>query len=287
MRLHALEVVKTTDARLRPPDHTDEMYVPQARIEMPESKEDALVFPIPQTLRTLALAGLAVGSVSYLAVASAHIAHEATPARANSAPASAWSWYSTYGDNFYTWDFLSTSDSQSNVDWALRFLFTDEAEIDYIKDRLDGHGSNPSISPHLDDDGGKKYAYVFDGIEQTGSAWDADDGIKEGLSCDWDWRHMRLYAQTGEDQNYTILWSYYVLASAHRDYEGGGCSDEFDSTETTEDDWFDRFDVLVSSHSWSYSDYYNYFDNDSTTTDIGGGNHTFQSDGYPVRVWVD
>ena len=65
------------------------------------------------------------------------------------------------GDYTYNWDFLDDDDPRSSsvVDWGMRFLFAGSVvDVDYIKDRLDGKGNDPSISPELD---GGRSAIIF------------------------------------------------------------------------------------------------------------------------------
>jgi hypothetical protein len=176
---------------------------------------------------------------------------------ANSVPSgTGYASLSVSSDTIYNWDFDSSSPSSTSVDWGVRFIFKSNAAIDYIKNRLDGVGSDPYISPYLDDNGGQKYAYVDDGPEGgIDFVYDNDSGIKEGPSCDvgWDWGHMRLYVRTSSDSNYNIQWGYYVIATNHRDFENGACSPQYHSYESDESDWNGRLNAVVSSHGWSYS----------------------------------
>lgn len=243
---------------------------------------------------------LVVGlAAAYLAFGAGQLLKGTQLAHANTIPSGVgYGTYSVSSDTIYTWDFDSASASSSNVDWAVRFIFKSNGEIDYVKDRLDGVASDPSISPQLDANGGTKHGYVDDGPEKQwyDSNYDADSGIKEGLSCNtgWDWGHMRLYARSTSDRNYNIVWGYYVIGTNHQDYESGDCDEEYRSYETQEEAWEDRFDVLVSSHSWSYASDYQYLGNSYCNggcgigyyVDIGGGNNDFSSDGYGTSVWV-
>jgi hypothetical protein len=83
---------------------------------------------------------------------------------ANTAPGSSYTVYYVPGadDWFRTWDFASTTIASNNVDWPIRYVFTASASINYVKNRLDGAGNDPSISPQLTSGGSTKYAYIED-----------------------------------------------------------------------------------------------------------------------------
>ncbi len=44
------------------------------------------------------------------------------------------------GDWWYNYDFNSRSVYAANVDWPIRYLFVGYAEVDNVKDRIDGCG---------------------------------------------------------------------------------------------------------------------------------------------------
>ena len=174
------------------------------------------------------------------------------------------------------------------MDWSMRFVFGDNAEIDKVKDHLDGEGNDPSISPELDDSGSSKDAWVYDGINQTDDYWDSDGGIKEGNNCDYD-RHMRFYAQSGEDRNYNSTWEYYIVASLHYEDHGWNCEDKFWSWELDEDWWIDRIEdnLTGSPYNWTIDEEDIYWNAGiSGIQDIGGGNHSYSSDDYGPYVEV-
>lgn len=208
-------------------------------------------------------------------------------ASANVAPSGSFTQFivGSNGDFFYTWDFLSTNPfSYTNVDWGSRFFFIQNAEIDKVKNILDGIGT-PSISPTLGSSGGAMFAFLHDGPEQGASSnWDQDSGIKQGLWCSWD-HHMRFYARTTTDRNYDVAVGYYIMGTNHRDYELGICTHTYTSYESDEDWWKSRIDANTS---WITADsWYNFSNgNGNVASDIGGGNHSYASDGWPVTVWV-
>ena len=174
------------------------------------------------------------------------------------------------------------------MDWALRFVFGENAEIDKVKDRIDGEGGDPTISPALDSSGSGKKAWVDDGTQQTGSSWDSDAGIKEGNNCGYD-DHMRFYAQSGEDRNYNVQWEYYIVASVHHEDHGWGCPDYFWSWELDEDWWVSRINSYLTAdpYNWTVTDNDIYWNAGvSSIQDIGGGNHSYGSDDHGPYVEV-
>lgn len=244
-----------------------------------------------QAARRLAVAAVVLGSI-YLAFAAVHVARNAQSASANTVPASIFSVLSTPGgETFRNWDFVTTVDARDQVDWPIRFLFRDDAEIDKVKHRVDGIGSDPFISPVLDAGGSTKYHY----FNHEGSwEWDADSGIKQGLLCITD-HHMRFYADSSSDRNgYDTGWGYYLFGTLHEDDEGWACADEWESLEEDEDWWRTRIEGALENgtYGWNVSDSVTDFDNalgtDGSPVSIdGGSNHWLSSDGRPVYVDVD
>ena len=174
----------------------------------------------------------------------------------------------------------------------MRFVFGGNATINEVKYRIDGQEEDPSISPELNVSGSPKKAWVYDGSEQTGSSWDSDEGKKEGNSCDYD-NHMRFYAQSGEDQNYNSTWDYYIVATLHYEYHSrywwDSCEPVFWSWELDEDWWVDRIEdnLTASPYNWAVTGDSIYWNAGvSGYPDIGGGNHSYQSDDYGPYVEV-
>lgn len=192
-------------------------------------------------------------------------------------------------DYVWNWDFKSTYRSQTRVDWAMRFIFHNNAEVDHVKDRLDGVFGDPGIIPVLPVKfGSRKYANIYDGGHYSGDRWDGDSGIKDQPACTWNSGHMRFYAKG--DQHYNSTYGYYLVASNHQDYEGVFCQNKFRSTETTEDFWVNRIKDHLGSrtqYDWDVSDSATIWRNGvAGYVDIGGGNHKYQSNGLGPEVDV-
>jgi len=89
----------------------------------------------------------------------------------------------------------------------MRFLFRENADIDKVKNRIDGCGGDPSISPQACNSGSAKY-HAFN--DQGYLQWDEDGDKKEVNSCSVGAHHMRLYANPWwvypYDRNYNVTW---------------------------------------------------------------------------------
>lgn len=133
-------------------------------------------------------------------------------------------WVGT-GDNDKVYNFDSTQQNnvQGNRDWPVTIIFTDNAEIDKVKNDLEpefGAGGGP-MNMFLDDNG----SWV----------WDQDSGKDENL-CPIQ-AHYRIYAD-GDDQMFSQNYGFYVVATTHQDREHlGNCSlpDKFGWSETASD----------------------------------------------------
>ncbi len=101
---------------------------------------------------------------------------------------------------------------------------------------------------------------------------------------------MRFYAQSGEDRNYNPTYGYYVVATLHRDSEGIGCTNMYESFESDEDWWLDRIrDNLGSDtdYNWSISDNdVNWGNGVTGTVPIPHDTHLYQSDGLGPVVTI-
>ena len=146
-----------------------------------------------------------------------------------------------------------------------RFIFHEEADVDYVKDRLDGEGNDPYIWPMLDAQWYEKIskdAYVNDGPEVSGNYahYDSDRGIKDFPgTCVDNWGLMRVYARTNSGKNYNVTLGYYVIASSHIDREllsGSLCQKRYKSYETHEDKWEERIEDNLSDspYDWDVGD---------------------------------
>lgn len=99
---------------------------------------------------------------------------------------------------FRNWDFKSTSESQSNVDWPVTMVFTNGATVDLVHDIFSG---DPTIGSS------KYFRHSTDGTWR----WDSDTGKKHG-SCFNTYYHIRAYGQY-----YNTTWGNHVLATTHID----------------------------------------------------------------------
>ena len=244
------------------------------------------------------LAFLVVAALLYLAVSIVSLFASTSGLSANTAPEDSYGalYIGENGDYFYNWDFLDNSTSTSSVDWGMRFIFAGSAvDVDYIKDRLDGDDEDPTISPELERWGSWKSSYMDDGPEQSGSNWDSDRGIKDNPGCVWNFGHMRIYAQSGEDHNYDVWIGNYVIASNHVDqenkYSPWDCDELYRSRETDEQAWRDRITNSLSSapYNWAIEQSINLYNRsgpNAETVDIGGGTHEYQSDGLGTLISV-
>jgi hypothetical protein len=173
----------------------------------------------------------------------------------------------------------------------MRYIFHNHADIDYIKHRLDGDGNDPAITPELGDRGWFQYAYMDDSENESDFEWDRDRGIKNNPGCVWNYLHIRLYAVGSGDRNYNTNYGYYVVASSHRDHEGGGnCQDRYTSYEEDEDWLIDRIEDHLgpsSDYNWTVQDPGLYWSNAVTgAPDIGEGVHHYESNGRGVNINV-
>ena len=241
------------------------------------------------------LSFLVVAAVGYMAMSATSLFVAPSSVSANNAPDGTLFRYTLgHTDYVWNWDFnrknMAQSEYASNVDWGMRFIFQNNANRNYVKDRLDGAGGDPTISPALDNPiGSKQYAHIDDGHEHVGSVWDWDKGIKNLPICQWNFGHMRIYGNSGV--NYNPSLGYYVVASIHRDFEGEPlCDNMFSSRESHEDTWISRIENNLgptTDYDWEVTD-------DETSwrnilnpgDDIGGGNHFYHSDGWGVVVDV-
>lgn len=247
--------------------------------------------------RVVFLLALVAIAAAYLLVSLTNLVSGALTARAATAPSGSFGTITIGGtDTIYNWDFNSSSVSSDNVDWGLRFIFWDNAEVDYVKDRLDGEGNDPWIYPQLNSlYKGSKYAYVDDGPEEGpySNFIDADRGIRDWPGCVDNWGHMRVYARTETDRNYSPGWGYYVVASSHVDKELASedtCDRSFKSEETHEDKWVDRIEDHLSDSPYNWDvDGYKDFGNASSLVNTAATDEPpqwYQSDGYGRTVQV-
>lgn len=195
------------------------------------------------------------------------------------------------GDAFRNYDNTEGQPWSTHVDWPVRYLFRENAEVDDIKDMLDGCSGNggPTINPCLGDDGGAKSHYYDDA---SGVYEDKDSGIKQGLTCEyWDY-HMRVYANDVNDWNYNDDWGYWVVATVHRDYEDPGvftweCTGDYESTESDESFWSARIaavDTWDMLHTYPTASFW-MMNNENGQMDAS---HYLESNGWGIAVeWAN
>ena len=222
---------------------------------------------------------------------------------ANTAPAGSYALVllGNNGDYTYNWDFNDDYETRRSdrVYWGMRFIFAGSVvDVDCIKDRIDGKGNDPSITPELSGGRSAKYSFMGDGPEQTGSNWDKDNSIKKYRLCDWNSGHMRIYAHSNEDHNYDASLGNYVIASVHADLEYRLwdwypfiCDKKFRSREIEEQAWRDRItDSLISApYNWTIGQSINWGNPSGPAAeeiDIGGAKHRYQSDGIGTLISV-
>ncbi len=245
------------------------------------------------------MAFVVVGASVYLVASVVSLFVSVATANANTAPEGSYHLISIDGaDSVNNWDYDSTENvGDDTVDWGMRFLFAgDVVNVDYVKNRLDGEGDDPTITPELDSFGFGKFAWLDDGQEQTDSNWDMDWGIKNYPGCTWNSGHMRVYAQSGEDHNYGPTLGNYVIASIHVDQERFGaswmlCHTQYKSYEIYEWIWRYRIrdNLAVSPYNWSIGGDFNWRNASAPgaeTRQIGNGNTEYQSDGIGSVIHV-
>lgn len=227
-----------------------------------------------------------LGSALYLGLSAANFTFNPAPVEASTAPRNAYARQDLgSGDWAWNWDFKASREERTNVDWGMRYVFKNNANIRHVKNRLDGQGGDPNITPTWNFFGSTKWGHIYDGSDYQGRGlveWDSDRGIKDHASCRWNHMHVRFYANG--NSNYNSRLGYYVIASSHRDLEGGrSCDYRFSSIEFHEDIMNRRVtDNLGTSTSYGWRVYDNAFSWGNAVSgviDIGGGNHKYQSDG--------
>ena len=209
-----------------------------------------------------------------------------------------WVYESTSLDAFMNYDGGNPGYS-TNVDWPIRYFFYGGAHVDKIKNRIDGCGNDPSLTPQLCNSGGGVNLKFIDSYPTI--QYDSDDGKKRSISCanPWDY-HTRIYAPNPDassvDFGYNSNWGMWVVASVHRDYEvvwndlPASCSSNYQSLESDED-WFNQRIATMNSllplnDRWSsfYTNSY-YFGNPELYHQ-GDATHLVESNGYATGARV-
>ena len=244
----------------------------------------------PQIIVLMSAVAVALG---YLGIAATSLLVDPSSVSANEAPSGTFVRKSMgHTDYVWNWDFTETGSNVNNmsnkVDWGMRFIFKNNADVELVKDRLDGVMLDPRIHPSLPSwVGATQYAHIDDGHEHVGSYWDGDKGFKNNALCRWNHGHMRVYANY--DVNYNATLGYYVVATIHQDFEGISCDNEFMSYESDEDWWVDRIrDNLGTStdYDWVVTDNATNWRNNVSGYKKIGDVHWYQSDGWGPEVFI-
>jgi len=125
------------------------------------------------------------------------------------------------GDYWLNYDMMSERYSSSNVDWPVTMIFTNNAEVNKVKNVLRDTGYFSSFPGSWN---GMHNAVADDGTDDY--HWDRDAGVK-GSSCPRGsiTQHARIYGGEG-DRIYTpeLNLGFYVLVTTHYDANecGGG-----------------------------------------------------------------
>lgn len=160
-----------------------------------------------------------------------------------------------------------------NADWAIDYIFWNNAEIDKVKNQLSGFNSDAGLMVAEQQDG-------------AAVAWDEDRGKKNPTgSCatgdgpsDY---HMRFYADPNDDRMYSPSWGYWIFASAHKDLNENCYNESFGYGESSAEPGFVYVFSLVYSNTCS--DCVNLYNPKNYTE---GGNHVWDNDGLASASYV-
>jgi hypothetical protein len=108
------------------------------------------------------------------------------------------------GDYFYNYDNTAKWANPGYTDWPVTVVFTNNAEIDKIKNNHFWGLATASEQNFRHNENGAFWD------------WDVDKGTKNG-SCLTTYKHMRLYAPPTTDRFFNNSWGYYVLGTTHID----------------------------------------------------------------------
>ncbi len=175
----------------------------------------------------------------------------------------------------YDLDNTQTYDYKYHVDFAVDFLFYNNAEVDKVKSKLDGfyHWGPPYASP--------KYARMNNSF---GWFFDTDSGRKsKQYTCYSTDTHYRVYADASHaDRNWSPSWGFYVLGTAHHDHNENCGSTWYGKSEDAEREIAaasrDTFCPGCVFYDWS--SFYNYESYRLV------GEHFWWNDGYATAVYV-
>ena len=187
----------------------------------------------------------------------------------------------TYEDDYlYNYDFSSRDLRDDNVDWALSILFWNGADINKVKNGLNGvYSSSGGPQQFQATDGGADYF------------WDTDSGRKQpGCAQNTWYRHYRVYAPSGPDYFYNTGWGRYIAGTQHWDINDGCFSNPASGYSEISDGWL----ALDAANVWGSSAVVeDWFAADTPepvyrfeTTSNGYGHHWDQSEGRATIVRV-
>lgn len=190
-------------------------------------------------------------------------------------------------DWYYNYDFGSAAYNRSNVDWAISMLFTNQAEVDRVKDMYWGTTFDNS----------RMYAGLSDGTNggpyggKVGGNWDQDNGTKNpdflaNCALAGDFKHMRLYADSpsaGDDHLYNTIYGFYVIGSTHWDLAECSVSAVSGWSEDAEAKMAQRARDNGANGVWEDEIW---LSNYETPRYDGGGQHFWNNDGWATLVNV-
>jgi hypothetical protein len=174
------------------------------------------------------------------------------------------------GDAIRNYDLLSASARDYNVDWGVDLLFYNNANINKIKDALNGqYGETGStMYGRMSDDGGATYV------------WDTDSGRKKG-DCVSVYTHYRIYAVPGQDYMYNPAMGYYLFGTTHHHYEE--CYPPSQSGYSEDAEWqvnTDADNAFGVTNQYGWANFYN------TEPYRVEGDHIWDQDGFASYVIV-
>jgi hypothetical protein len=175
------------------------------------------------------------------------------------------------GDRFLNYDMVDAVFGRDKVDWPVTVLFTNNADVNYVKNMMDGDWAPLDASS-----ANQNYNLLNDGF---GQAWDGDGG-KKTTSCpalgDYA-NHYRAYGIGAGQHLYNTTLGYWVPATTHRDWSECSLSPKYDFSEGTEEKmtyWAGRYTAVAN-------DKFNIDNNEPFRVE---GNHTWQSNAYASTI---
>lgn len=174
------------------------------------------------------------------------------------------------GDAIRNYDFDTQSVAANNVDWGIDLNFYNNANINKVKNALNGYGyqfTGGTKYGRLSDDGGASYVFDADGGRKKGGCWDQ-------------YTHYRIYANPTYDNNYSPGMGFWVFGSTH--YDNLECGNGwFGRSEGAE---WDVNSAAVSAFGVANRyDWASYYNNEPYRQE---GTHIWDQDGYASYVYV-